>query len=346
MLTLLTLVVVSLLALAPVFASAQTLAVIPRPTELVAGEGHFVLRDDTLVITGGTTLDVHDVGRYLVDQVGPATGFRLRLQDPLIGMPPKNTIVIALDGDESLGDEGYMLTVTRDGVRISAHKYAGLFYGVQTLRQLLPPQIESPTRVKGDIEWTIPAVTITDVPRFRWRGMLLDVGRHFRTVDEVKRYIDLLAYHKMNVLHWHLTEDQGWRIEIKKYPKLTEVGAWRDDSKGGRYGGFYTQDEVRDVVAYAKSRYVTVVPEIEMPGHSVAALAAYPELSCTGGPHQVATKWGIFEDVYCAGNEQTFTFLEDVLREVMGLFPSSSSTSAATRCPRRGGRRARSARRA
>jgi hexosaminidase len=310
-----------------VFGTSRTRAaetiypVIPRPAQLTPGTGQFTLGHDTLIVIQGNSRELHELVRYVIDRLGPATGFRLRLQDQSYDSPPKNAIVLTLDGPATLGDEGYTLVATSDGVRIAAHRIAGLFHGVQTLRQLLPPLIESPTRVKENDTWTIPAVTITDVPRFRWRGMLLDVGRHFRTVDEVKRYIDLLAYHKMNVLHWHLTEDQGWRIEIKKYPKLTEVGAWRDDGKGGRYGGFYTQDEVRDVVAYARMRHVTVVPEIELPGHCVAALAAYPELSCTGGPRGVATKWGIFEDVYCAGNDQTFAFLEDVLREVMRLFP-------------------------
>jgi hexosaminidase len=169
--------------------------------------------------------------------------------------------------------------------------------------------------------WTVPAVRIEDAPRFGWRGLLLDCGRHFMTVDYVKRMIDLLAIHKLNRLHWHLTEDQGWRLEIRKYPRLTEIGAWRSYDDGSSYGGYYTQQQVREIVAYAASRHVTIVPEIELPGHCRAALAAYPELSCNGGPHTVATRWGVFADVYCAGNDEVFRFLEDVLIEVMELFP-------------------------
>ncbi|MGH7465485.1 MAG: family 20 glycosylhydrolase, partial [Longimicrobiales bacterium] len=210
-------------------------------------------------------------------------------------------------------------------IALSAPAPIGLFYGVQTLRQLLPVRAAPPH--------AIPAVTIDDAPRFLYRGMHLDVGRHFFPVSFIKRYIDLLATWKINTFHWHLTEDQGWRIEIKRYPRLTEVGAFRSETvigHGGRdvplqydaerYGGFYTQDEIRDVVAHAASRYVTIIPEIELPGHSVAALAAYPELACTEGPFEVLTKWGISEDIYCP-KEETFEFLQNVLTEVMALFP-------------------------
>jgi hexosaminidase len=220
-----------------------------------------------------------------------------------------------------LGDEGYRLKIESRSIEISAPKPAGLFYGIQSLRQLA-------TGVRQ-----IPCAEIEDKPRFGWRGMLLDCCRHFMTVDLVKRYIDLLAYHKMNVLHWHLTEDQGWRLEIKRYPRLTEVGAWRTQN-GKRYGGFYTQDEVRDVVAYAAARFVTVVPEIEMPGHSVAALAAYPELSCTGKPIEVETHWGIFNDVLCPGKESTFEFVQNVLDEVCSLFPSTYIHIGGDECPK------------
>ncbi|MFN2314818.1 MAG: beta-N-acetylhexosaminidase, partial [Bacteroidales bacterium] len=201
---------------------------------------------------------------------------------------------------------------------------------------LLPPQIESST-LASDVKWTMPCVTITDYPRFEWRGMHLDVSRHFFEVEFIKQYIDILAMHKLNVFHWHLVDDQGWRIEIKKYPRLTEVGAWRVDREDrpwnarepqqagekATYGGFYTQEEIKEIVAYATERYITVVPEIEMPAHVGSALAAYPEYSCSGGPFTVppGSVWPI-TDIYCAGKEETFTFLEDVLTEVMGLFPS------------------------
>ncbi|MGE0441670.1 MAG: beta-N-acetylhexosaminidase [Gemmatimonadales bacterium] len=216
--------------------------------------------------------------------------------------------------------EGYSIRVTADTVAIEGADADGLFWGVQSLRQLLPPAFEdSAARVAG--RWTIPAVAITDAPRFAWRGVLLDAGRHFFPVADIKRLIDVAARYKLNIFHWHLTEDQGWRIAIDKYPRLTSVGAWRTEADGTRYGGFYTKDEVRDIVAFARARHVIVVPEIEMPGHSTAAIAAYPWLGCTGRPVEVATQWGVHPEIYCAGNERVFGFLEDVLDEVVPLFP-------------------------
>ena len=216
-----------------------------------------------------------------------------------------------------------MLKADDDRISIQAAKPAGIFYGLQTLRQLINSD--------PDNEKVVPGVKIHDKPRFKWRGLMLDVARHFYPVEFVKRFIDLLALHKMNVFHWHLTEDQGWRIEIKKYPKLTEIGSQRTESQviedqnrlGGKpHGDFYYQEEIKEIVAYAASRFITVVPEIEMPGHSLAALASYPKLGCTGGPYEVQTIWGIKKDVYCGGNEAVYAFLEDVLSEVLELFPS------------------------
>ena len=205
---------------------------------------------------------------------------------------------------------------------------AGLFYGLVTLGQVLSVvDFQS-----GAL--TIPCMEIRDYPRFGWRGMHLDVSRHFFPVSFIKKYIELLARHKMNVFHWHLTDDQGWRIEIKRYPRLTEVGAWRKEANEQVYGGFYTQQEIRDVVEYARRRFVTIVPEIELPGHASAALAAYPEYSCTGGPFEVATTWGVFDDVYCAGNEATFIFLKDVLGEVAELFPGPYMHIGGDECPK------------
>jgi hexosaminidase len=227
------------------------------------------------------------------------------------------------------------LLVSKNEIIVSAFDPHGLFYGVQTLLQMIPFE-KSKT-------FQIPCLSILDHPKFAWRGMHLDVGRHFFSVDFIKKYIDYIALYKMNTFHWHLTEDQGWRIEIKKYPKLTEIGAWRKGSMVGhyndqkfdtlRYGGFYTQNEIKEVVAYAKERHITVVPEIEMPGHSLAALAAYPEFSCTGGPFEVANVWGVLEDVYCP-KEETFAFLEDVLTEVMALFPSEYIHIGGDECPK------------
>ena len=231
-----------------------------------------------------------------------------------------------------LGEEGYRLSVAPDGVRISSSAPAGRFYALQTLRQL----------GKG----RIPCMEIEDRPRFPWRGLLFDTCRHFFPVESLKRQLDLLAAHKMNRFHWHLTEDQGWRIQVDAYPKLTRIGAWRatvdlinpDKPKpvvpGIRYGGYYSKRDIREVVAYAAERHIVVVPEIEMPGHSRAALAAYPELSCAGGPFEVATKWGIHEDVYCAGQEKTFRFLETVLEETLELFPSPFIHIGGDECPK------------
>ena len=314
-------------------------SIVPRPAELTVPYGAFPLGDDAAILAEKDNVEAYAVGKYLAEAIRKHTGLTIRVGYHPGGVTTLPAHCILLDTHvpkpSSVGDEGYRLTVTGWTIQISAVRPAGLFRGVQTLRQLLPFE---PTRVRPvdggvDYLWGIPGVRIKDEPRYRWRGMLLDCCRHFMTKDFVKRYIDLLAYHKMNVLHWHLTEDQGWRIEIKKYPKLTEIGAWRD-REGNRYGGFYTQDDIREVVAYAKSRYITVVPEIEMPGHSQAALAAYPELSCTGGPFEVGTRWGVYPDVYCAGNDRVFEFMEDVLTEVMELFPSEFIHIGGDECPK------------
>ncbi len=240
--------------------------------------------------------------------------------------------------------EGYFLIIQPEKITIEAAEPVGAFYAVQTLRQLLPPEIEARELVR-DLAWRVPCAEIRDHPRYTYRGMHLDVGRHFFPVSFIKKYIDLLAMHKMNRFHWHLTEDQGWRIEIKKYPKLQEIAAFRKETlighysdqphqfDGKRYGGYYTQEEAKEIIAYAQERYITVIPEIEMPGHSQAALAAYPELSCHDQPVEVATKWGVFENVYCP-EETTFEFLEQVLLEVIELFPSEYIHIGGDECPK------------
>jgi hexosaminidase len=245
--------------------------------------------------------------------------------------PKKGCVYLALDPSRK-EEEGYRLVVSEDQIVITAQQPQGLFYGVETLRQLLPAELESKTAPPSDL-WSVPVVEIEDAPRFRYRGLELDVVRHFFPASFVKKYVDLMALYKFNTFHWHLTDDQGWRVEIKKYPKLTRVGAWRKETlvghnretphrfDGQKHGGFYTQAEIKEVVQYAKERFITVIPEIEMPGHARAALAAYPEFACTKGPFEVATGWGKFEDVYCP-SEKTFTFLQDVLTEVIALFPS------------------------
>jgi len=226
-----------------------------------------------------------------------------------------NGNTIKLLKKEGLKREEFLMNISIDNLKIEASTAKGVMRGIQTLRQLLPTK-------KGIITTKIPCLKIHDFPRFSWRGMLLDCCRHFMKKEFVIRYIDLLAYHKMNVLHWHLTEDQGWRIEIDKYPKLTEIGAWRTEKNGDRYGGFYTKSDIKEILAYAKIRHITVVPEIELPGHSVAAIASYPHLSCTGDSINVGNEWGVYKDIYCAGNDSVFAFMEDVLTEVMELFPS------------------------
>ncbi|MFZ5517663.1 MAG: family 20 glycosylhydrolase [Candidatus Zhuqueibacterota bacterium] len=318
--------------------NSDTISIIPRPLSVDQTRGEFILQPDTKIYLKNDDLQLRQIGEYLASILNTATGYATTLS-PIAEPTEKNAPGIFLSLAQpplDLGNEGYRLTVRTQRIEILANQPAGLFYGVQTLRQLFPPEIESDAPVVRE-QWTAPCVTISDAPRFVWRGMHLDVCRHFFPKEFVKRYIDQIAYHKMNTFHWHLTEDQGWRIEIKKYPKLTEVGAWRVDredrhwndrepqrpEESATYGGFYTQDEIREIVEYAKSRFVTVVPEIEMPGHAVAALAAYPQYSCTGGPYTVLPGgyWPIV-DIYCAGKEETFRFLEDVLSEVIALFPS------------------------
>ena len=303
-------------------------SVIPQPVQMEVGRGGFDLDADTrIMLSNPTNLEVQQLTESWARPIRATSGFNLLLVDTPDDAP-SNMITLRLSQDAPHPAEGYRLNVTSDAVTVEAKTPAGLFYGLQTLTQLLFGDHTS--------GWSVPVVQIVDAPRFAYRGMHLDVGRHFFPVAFIKKYIDLLAMYKMNKFHWHLTDDQGWRIEIKKYPKLTEIGAYRQETVMGKnferfdrpyigdekpHGGFYTQEEVREVVAYARARYIDVIPEIEMPGHATAALAAYPEFACTDGPFDVPTTWGIFEDVFCP-KEETFQFLEDVLTEVIALFPS------------------------
>jgi hexosaminidase len=306
--------------------AGPTLALVPLPASVTPHPGAFVLGPSTrIVLAARAQVEAAEVGQYLADLFRRPAGLPL----PVIedeNADSRDAIRLSLDPGIS-HSESYRLLVSPAGINISARTSHGLFYGVQTLRQIAPGEVESP-QISAGVSWRVPAVEIDDVPRFPYRGMHLDVGRHFFPVAFIKKYVDLLAAYKLNTFHWHLTDDQGWRIEIKKYPRLTEVGAWRRETEttpgqydGQPYGGFYTQEQIRDVVSYAESRFVTVMPEIELPGHSTAALAAYPELACTPGPFEVATQWGVKEDVLCP-SEKSFTFLEDVLTEVLALFPS------------------------
>jgi hexosaminidase len=286
--------------------SAVAADIIPKPQQLEAGEGNYHL-DAHTGIDAPQTARVQQIVDFLRDSVRAQTGIELSRS------PHAHGIALAFDPTVK-GDEAYRLLVTPRGVVIQASSDRGLFWGVQSLRQLLP--LEHAPSVE------IPALSIKDAPAFAYRGFMLDTGRHFFPVSFIKKQLDLLSYYKINTFHWHLTEDQGWRIQIRRYPKLTDVGAWRTEEDGSRYGGFYTQRDVRDVVDYARARNIEVIPEIEMPGHSTAALAAYPEYSCTGQPLSVAHTWGVFKDIYCVGNPKTFGFLQHVLDEVMALFPS------------------------
>ena len=320
------------IAMSTMQSADQTIAVIPKPLTMKKESGSFTLSASTTIVA--VDADLKRIAEMLAEQLRVSTGLPLPVEANG-SRSGSNAIRLALVTDKRLGEEGYRLQVTKRQVTIEALKPAGVFYGVQTLLQLLPPEVEK-RQVAAGVNWSIPGVRIEDNPRFVWRGMHLDVGRHFFSKDSVKRYIDMIASYKMNTFHWHLTEDQGWRIEVKKYPRLASVAAWRSETMGNGvpHGGFYTQDDVREIVQYAKDRFITVVPEIEMPGHSQAALAAYPDLSCSGGPFKVATEWGIINDVFCAGNEKTFKFIEDVLDEVIALFPGTFFHIGGDECPK------------
>ena len=295
---------------------SHIISIIPKPVKVEKVKGNFHFNAHTKILISKNTKELQKLGNLIADEINQSTHWKLFATEAKNAAVQNNSIILQIKKDYQRIEE-YTLDIKPNKIIINAGSGAGIFYGIQSLFQLLPVEL-------GKTNVSIPCVSVEDFPRFKWRGAHLDVCRHFFPVEFIKKYIDILAMYKMNTFHWHLTEDQGWRIEIKKYPKLTEIGAWRKETMGdGKpYGGFYTQDQIREIVAYAKERYITIVPEIEMPGHAMAALAAYPELSCTGGPFEVATTWGICKDVYCAGNEKTFQFLEDVLTEVMDLFPS------------------------
>ncbi len=299
--------------------------IIPLPVLYQPSLGYFPLTTETRI-----QFDESNAwnAAFLRNLLSPATG--IGLHSSPADLPVEGAIRLHLDATLArLGQEGYRLEVRPGGVDLAACTTAGVFYGFQTLRQLLPVEIEE--RSPAQANWHIPCLLIEDWPRFPWRGFMLDEGRYFHGRDTVLQLLDLMALHKLNVFHWHLTEDQGWRIAVKKYPRLVEIGSHRPGTyrsmfssrhDGCPHGGYYTREELREIVAYAAARHITIMPEIEMPGHSLAALAAYPEFSCTGGPFSVATRFGIFADIYCAGKEATFSFLQDVLSEVLEIFPS------------------------
>ncbi|MFV0593731.1 MAG: family 20 glycosylhydrolase [Draconibacterium sp.] len=308
---------------------AQTVDVIPQPAKVITQNGSFALKPATKILFNISDKDGKEFAAQAQELLESASGIKPEVV-PVSGPLIPGNILVQLNNplNAQTGTEGYKLKVEKDRIFLNANTTAGLYYGMQTLWQML---------TAGDGK-SISCVDITDYPRLSWRGMMLDVSRHYFPVEFIYKYIDYLALHKMNVFHWHLVDDQGWRIEIKKYPKLTEIGAWRADREDldwnsrkapvkenePKYGGFYTQDQIKSVVEYARKKYITVVPEIEMPAHAMAALAAYPELSCTG-EYQPVPSGGVWPitHIFCAGKEETFHFLEDVLTEVMELFPST-----------------------
>ncbi|GGM97690.1 hypothetical protein GCM10010967_34460 [Dyadobacter beijingensis] len=310
--------------------------VIPKPTQVLTAKGAWTLKAKTKIGAPADATWQHVAG-MLAAQLGKATGNAAQVAKG------KGDITLVTSSDASLGEEGYRLLSTPKGVTIQAQTAKGAFYGVQTLLQMLPVEIFSDKPVAG-VKWTVPYATIKDVPRYAYRGLMLDVCRHFMPIEFVKKYIDLIALHKQNQFHWHLTDDQGWRIEIKKYPELKTISSKRKETMKGHYRdqkfdgtpyeGFYTQEEIKEVIKYAGDRFVNVIPEIEMPGHALAALAAYPQLGNNPDKiYQVGTKWGVYDDVFMP-REETFKFLEDVLTEVIDLFPSKYIHIGGDECPK------------
>jgi len=329
-----------LLFLSIVLISNAQINIIPAPSSVKQGTGNFIVGPSTVLQFSSNDADVKRIADNLNAAFKRSVGFELKA-----GTSSSNVIQLVLNSNASLGNEGYQLSVTGTVVKITANKPAGLFYGVQSLLQLFPPEIESKSVVKN-IQWKLPVVEIQDQPRFGWRGTMLDVSRHFFTKEEVKSFLDDMAKYKYNTLHFHLTDDQGWRIEIKSLPKLTQVGAWNvkktgrfnyftppADDEPRNYGGFYTQEDLKELIKYAKERFIEILPEIDIPGHSLAAVASYPELSCTPGNYKVNSgepfmDWhndGTFtarvDNTLCPANEKVYEFLDKVFTEVAAIFP-------------------------
>ena len=310
--------------------SNESIGIIPLPSTYELKPGTFYITGQSSIGIDKSDPEMTALANYFNEEISDATGFSLPVNN-------SGTIIFQLGEHKELGEEGYQLSISADQLILSAYKHHGIFNGIQSVLQLLPPEIKSKT-VQADATWSINCIEVTDKPQFAWRGLMLDVGRHFFTKQEVKKFIDQMAEYKYNVFHWHLTDDQGWRLEVKSLPRLTAIGAWRAPRVGNwwerepqlptdslSYGGYYTTEDIREIVEYAQQRYVTIVPEIDIPGHSMAALSAYPEISCTGGPFHVNvgnTFYTEIENSLCAGNEQTFEVLDSVFAAVARLFPS------------------------
>lgn len=310
--------------------SNESIGIIPLPSTYELKPGTFYITGQSSIGIDKSDPEMTALANYFNEEISDATGFSLPVNN-------SGTIIFQLGEHKELGEEGYQLSISADQLILSAYKHHGIFNGIQSVLQLLPPEIKSKT-VQADATWSINCIEVTDKPQFAWRGLMLDVSRHFFTKQEVKKFIDQMAEYKYNVFHWHLTDDQGWRLEVKSLPRLTAIGAWRAPRVGNwwerepqlptdslSYGGYYTTEDIREIVEYAQQRYVTIVPEIDIPGHSMAALSAYPEISCTGGPFHVNvgnTFYTEIENSLCAGNEQTFEVLDSVFAEVARIFPS------------------------
>ncbi|MFW9902631.1 MAG: beta-N-acetylhexosaminidase [Candidatus Thorarchaeota archaeon] len=309
--------------------SIQNINIIPEPAFMDIFSGKFILTEDTIIYSDQELLKL---SKYLSNILFPATGFNLNVKETKDESDNGISINLKLiDSKQELGFEGYNIEISAKSINIIAHYSAGIFYGIQTLRQLLPPEIENKARVEG-IEWLIPCLKIKDYPRFSWRGFMLDEARHFHGKEIVKKMLDLMSLLKLNKFHWHLTDDQGWRIEIKKYPKLIEIGSKREETvvgglfskkhDGVPHSGYYSQDDIKEIIKYASDRFIQIIPEIDLPGHTRAALASYPNLSCKGYPFRVSTHWGIHRDILCIGKEEVFEFVQNVLKEIADLFPA------------------------
>ena len=341
-----------------VLSQTASINIIPIPASVTAKTGSFQLTDKSVILLVSTDADANRVAHFLADALNTPTGYKIPVSKSGSGGAIK--LVLLSSDDKSLGNEGYKLSVTTNEVTVSANKAAGLFYGAQSILQLLPKEIESKTVAK-DVSWTMPAVEITDYPRFGWRGLMFDVTRHFFTKQEVKSFIDDMVKYKFNMLHLTLSNDEGWRVEIKALPKLTSVGAWNvkkvgtfgsftppADDEPRDYGGFYTQDDIKELVQYAKDRFVNILPEIDVPGHSLAAVASYPELSCTQGADKYKVRSGenfmdwshgappiaLIDNTLCPANDKVYDFLDKVFTEVAALFPFEYIQVGGDECPK------------
>ncbi len=340
--------------------TSQRVSVIPQPVAVQTGNGSFILKSSTPIEIATNDSDARRVAAFLSKKLSAATGYPVPVRSSITKSKTTGSIRLVLSADTTLGAEGYKLQVAPTAVTVTANKPAGLFYGMQTLIQLLPKQIESDSVVRN-VTWTIPATTISDKPRFGWRGLMFDVSRHFFTKQDVKSYIDQMVKYKYNLLHLHLTDDEGSRLEIKGLPRLTEVGAWNVKKVGyfgtfsppapdepRNYGGFYTQDDIREIVQYAKDRFVNILPEIDVPGHSLAAVVSYPELSCTPGAENYKVRSGepimdwshgappiaLVDNTLCPANEKVYDFLDKVMTQVAELFPFEYIHVGGDECPK------------